>query len=89
LTVMWNERGEQVSMLKLEDGRMWVLIEKDLTIKEMHVFKTKRVLFTKLAQIIRLGNTVVAHELRSEEKRFVLEQVPWEEIAIEVIRKRL
>lgn len=86
---MWNERGKQVSKLELEDGRMWILIEKDLKVKEMHCFKTKRILFTKLAQIIRLGNTVEAHELRSEEKRFVLEHVPWEEIAIAVIRQKL
>lgn len=89
MTFLWNENGERVSRFKVENSKVWMILEKGGMTKELHVFKTERVFYSKLAETIRRRASIEAYTLISERDRFLLGQVPWEEIAIRAIRERL
>jgi len=89
LTLLWNESGEQVSTFEWEDNKIWMIVEKGGGSKELHVFQTERVFFRKLVDTIRKDRLVEAVILISEENRFLLKHIPWEEIALRAIRERL
>jgi len=89
LTLLWNENGEQVSTFKAVNGQIWMIVEKGREPTELHVFKTERVFFKKLVDTIRKDRLNEAVLLIMKEKKFVLKQIPWEEIALRVIRERL
>jgi len=89
LTILWNENGEQVSTFKVEDNKTWMIVERVGGSTELHVFKTEQVCFSKLVDTIRRDRLVEANILFSEKDKFILKQIPWEEIAIRAIRERL
>lgn len=86
MTVLWNERGEQVSSFKVEDNKTWMIVERVGGSTELHVFKTEEVCFSKLMNTIRKDRLVEANVLISERDKFILKQISWEEIAIRAIR---
>ena len=86
MTVFWNEKGERVSSFKSEGNKIWMIVEKDRDLVELHVIKTEDVFFSKVVETIRRGRSVDARTLTFEPKRYVLRQVPWREIAIRAIR---
>lgn len=89
MTLLWNENGEQVSTFKVENDQLWMIVEKGKKPTELHVFKTERVFFRKLVDTIRKDRLNEAVLLIMKEKKFILKQIPWEEIALRVIRERL
>lgn len=89
MTLLYNENGEQVSTFKVEDNKIWMIVEKVGGPTELHVFNTERVFFSKLVDTIRKDRLVEANLLIMKEKKFLLKQIPWEEIAIRFIRERL
>lgn len=89
MTLLWNESGEQVSTFKVEDNTIWMIVEKAGGPTELHVFQTERVFFRKLVDTIRKDRLVEAVNLIMKEKKFLLKQIPWEEIALRAIRERL
>jgi len=86
-TTIWNAKGEQVSTFEIEDGTMWLIIERVGEYTVLHVFQTERVCFVKLFDTIRRDKLKEAVILRIEDKRFILEQISWEEIAKRAIRQ--
>ena len=89
MTVLWDEKGEQVSSFKVEDNKTWMIVERVGGSTALHVFKTERVCFSKLVDTIRKDRLVEASVLICERDKFLLKQIPWEEIAIRAIRERL
>ncbi|GAG99665.1 unnamed protein product [marine sediment metagenome] len=89
MTLLWNENGEQVSTFKVENDQLWMIVEKGREPTELHVFKTEQVFFRKLVDTIRKDRLNEAVLLIMKEKKFLLKQIPWEEIAFRVIRERL
>jgi len=89
LTLLWNESGEQVSTFKWINNKIWMIVEKGGGSKELHVFQTERVFFSKLVDTIRKDRLVEAVSFTSEGDKFLVRQIPWEEIALRVIRERL
>lgn len=89
MTLLYNENGEQVSTFKVEDNKIWMIVEKVGGPTELHVFNTERVFFSKLVDTIRKDRLVEAVILIMEGDKFILKQIPWEEIAIRTIRERL
>ncbi|GAH54770.1 unnamed protein product [marine sediment metagenome] len=89
MTTMWNENGEQVSSFQAVNGKVWMIVERAGGSTALHVFKTERVFFSKLVDTIRKDRLVEANVLIMEGDRFLLKQIPWEEIAIRAIRERL
>ena len=89
MTLLWNGNGEQVSSFKWENNKIWMIVERGGGSRELHVFQTERVFFSKLVDTIRKDRLIEAVVLISEENRFLLKQIPWEEIALRAIRERL
>jgi len=89
LTLLWNESGEQVSTFKWINNKIWMIIEKAGGSKELHVFQTERVFFSKLVDTIRKDRLVEAVSFTFEGDKFLVRQIPWEEIALRFIRERL
>lgn len=89
MTLLWNENGEQVSSFQAVNGKVWMIVERVGGSTELHVIKTERVCFSKLVNTIRKDRLVEANVLIMKEDKFLLKQIPWEEIAIRAIRERL
>lgn len=89
MTILYDENGEKVSHFRVEDNKIWMIVERVGGSTELHVFKTERVHFSKLVDTIRKDRLVEAVVLICESDRFLLKQIPWEEIAIRAIRERL
>lgn len=88
-TIMWDDKGEQVSTFQIENDRMWMIIENVGKYSVMNCFQTERVFFVKLIDVIRRDKLKEAVILITEDKKFLLKHVSWEEIAKRAIRERL
>ncbi len=89
MTTLWNENGEEVSSFQVEDEQIWMIVEQGIEPTGLLIFKTEQFFIHKLADTIRKERLKEAVHLVMKEKKYVLREIPWEEIAKRAIRERL